>query len=56
MSDKQIVYFFDNPTIGYCKKCNETAIYRTEKRLVCPKCKTAKISVFVYDGTGPYPE
>ena len=53
--DKQIVYYFvDAPTIGYCPKCEETAIYMDG--LVCPKCRTRELSIFVWDGKSARPE
>jgi hypothetical protein len=50
----QIVYFFDKPTIGYCRKCDEIAIYR--EGLECPTCRTSQLSIFTWNGEGPYPE
>lgn len=56
MSGKQIVYFFDEtPTIGFCPKCEETAVYGAEG-LACPKCRTRELSIFVWDGKSAHPE
>lgn len=51
----QNVYFFEKPTIGYCKECDCVAEYRDEMR--CPECKdTENLSFFVWDETSEYPE
>lgn len=48
------IYFFEKPTIGYCRKCEVTAIYKG--KLICPVCKTTKLSIFEWDGNSLYPE
>lgn len=54
--DRQIVYFFDEiPTIGFCSKCEETAVYGAEVGLACPKCRTRELSIFVWDGKSTHP-
>jgi Zn finger protein HypA/HybF involved in hydrogenase expression len=50
------VYFFDKPTIGYCPECDEIAIYIESKGLICPKCKSKDLSLFVWDENSKYPE
>jgi hypothetical protein len=52
----QIVWYFDKPTIGYCKECDCTAIYDDEHGLSCPTDTEHDISVFEYNGDGPFPE
>ena len=54
MGDEQIVYYFDGPTIGFCPDCERTAIYRDG--LVCPKCRTRELSIFVWDKESKHPE
>lgn len=55
MMAKQIVYYFDQiPTIGFCKECDEVAIYHDG--LICPKCRTKELSIFVWDKESPHPE
>jgi len=50
------VYFFDKPVIGYCPECDEIAVYHPEKGLICPRCGTTNLSIFVWDGESRYPE
>ncbi len=53
--NKQIVWYFDQqPTIGFCKECDEVAIYHDG--LICPKCRTKDLSIFVWDKESPHPE
>lgn len=52
----QIVWFFEKPTIGYCPKCETTAIYMMGEGPVCPKCGTTKLSIFEWDGESRHPE
>jgi len=55
MMAKQIVWYFDQiPTIGFCKECDEVAIYHDG--LICPKCRTKELSIFVWDKESPHPE
>ena len=54
MCDAQIVWFFDEPTIGYCPSCEVAAIYKDG--LVCPKCRTRELSLFVWDKESKHPE
>uniref|UniRef100_A0A6M3X4U6 Uncharacterized protein n=1 Tax=viral metagenome TaxID=1070528 RepID=A0A6M3X4U6_9ZZZZ len=52
----QLVYFFEDPTIGYCKDCDCLAVWDSEQGLHCPKCKSQDISLFIHDPDSPYPE
>lgn len=52
----QIVYFFDGkPTIGYCPRCEVTAIYMEEKGLICPVCESRNLSHFLWDKVSNHP-
>jgi len=51
-----MVYFFEKPTIGYCKKCEKIATWNDVKGLHCPKCKSKDLSIFEWDGESEYPE
>jgi len=48
------VYYFEEPTIGYCRKCEVTAVYMDG--LQCPKCGSKDITLFVWDGSSTHPE
>jgi tRNA(Ile2) C34 agmatinyltransferase TiaS len=50
------VYYFDRPTIGFCKQCECSAVYRGGGGLKCPDCGTTKLSIFVWDEKSEYPE
>jgi hypothetical protein len=51
------VWYFDKPTIGYCRRCEATLMGMTQDGLRCTICrKTDKVSIFEWDGFGPYPE
>jgi hypothetical protein len=50
------IWFFEKPTIGFCKECNCTAEYAVTVGMRCPVCRTTKISIFVWDGESEYPE
>ncbi|GAH38975.1 unnamed protein product [marine sediment metagenome] len=51
---EQIIYYFDSiPTIGFCPKCEVTAIYMDG--LVCPKCRNRELSIFIWDGESKHP-
>lgn len=50
------VYFFEKPTIGYCKHCDKEAVYIEGKGLHCPNCKTYDVSVFEWDEESEFPE
>ena len=52
----QIVYYFEEPIIGYCPDCDVIAMWTSDKGLVCPKCHTQKLSVFKWDETSRHPE
>ena len=56
MSAMADVYFFDEPTIGYCKECELIATWDEELGLYCPGCESTKISIFEWDGESEYPE
>jgi Zn finger protein HypA/HybF involved in hydrogenase expression len=51
-----MIWFFDKPTIGYCRECDQIAVWNDVKGLHCPLCGTGDISIFEYNGEGPYPE
>lgn len=51
---QQIVWFFDQPTIGYCPDCKEIAIYHGG--LVCPKCGKRNLAIFHWDPSSLDPE
>jgi len=48
------VYYFDEPTIGYCPECYEAAIYTDKLR--CPKDAKHELSIFTWDGNSKHPE
>ena len=50
------VYYEDKPYIGYCHKCAVLADYHDSEGLCCPVCGNREISIFEYNGEGPYPE
>ena len=50
------VYFFEKPTIAYCKTCDEAITYKGRDGLRCTKCQTNKLSIFEWDGDSEYPE
>jgi len=52
----EYIYYFDKPTIGYCKECDCFAVYKEGAGLVCPECGTDNLSIFVWDGESEYPE
>ncbi|MCK4697472.1 MAG: hypothetical protein KAT53_04095 [Dehalococcoidia bacterium] len=56
MGDEQIVWFFDEPTIGFCPECERTAIYIEGEGFVCPICRTRELSLFLWDKESPHPE
>lgn len=49
-----VVYYYDKPTIGYCRKCGVTAIHHDGLR--CPECGDQDLSIFEWDGVSPHPE
>ena len=48
------VYYFEEPTVGYCRECGEAAIYTDMLR--CPNNKEHELTLFVWDGESPHPE
>ena len=51
------VWYFDKPVIAICIECDEFAIYKEGKGLVCPKCGSSKhLAIFEWDGDSEYPE
>lgn len=50
------IYFFEEPTIGYCPDCEKEAVYSIGKGLYCPNCKTQDLSIFIYDKNTKYLE
>ena len=48
------IYYFEKPTIGYCRKCEKIATY--QDKLQCPKCKTTNLSIFEWNEESAYPE
>ena len=52
----QIVYYFDEPTIGYCPDCDVIAAWNNVKGLFCPKCLTTELSEFTWNGNSRHPE
>ena len=50
------VWFFDQPTIGFCPEHNCAAEYSAHEGLRCPVCRTTELSIFVWDKESKYPE
>lgn len=50
------VYYFDEPTIGYCGECGSIAVYHGSYGLVCPENKDHVISLFTWDESSRHPE
>jgi hypothetical protein len=51
------VWYFDKPTIGYCRKCDTTeTIYDTGVGMRCSQCKTDDLSYFSWNDLSPHPE
>ena len=51
----EILFFDDDPTIGYCQNCKAAAVY-VSTGLTCPMCKDTDLSIFVWDKESKYPE
>jgi len=52
----EILFFDDDPTIGYCQNCKAIAVYFSTG-LTCPVCKDMDhLSIFVWDKESEYPE
>jgi Zn finger protein HypA/HybF involved in hydrogenase expression len=51
-----MVYFFDKPTVGYCKHCERFAEWDSARGLYCPACGNKNLSIFKWDEESEYPE
>jgi hypothetical protein len=56
LHEPQKVWYFDNPTIGYCPKCDCIALWDNVRGLHCPRCKAKKLSLFIWDKKSEPPE
>jgi len=52
----QIVWYFDEPTIGYCPECDCLAAWDSVHGLHCPKCRTTRLALFKWDTNSNPPE
>ena len=54
------IWYFDKPTIGFCKCCDCIAEYSSMNGFRCPVCgenaDQENISFFTWDENSPYPE
>lgn len=56
--DRQVVWFFDEPFIFFCPKCNTTdMVYDNDKGIRCGSCgvDVDSLSEFKWTGEGPDP-